>query len=87
MNTKRNQTRLRVRAPLVPALVVALALLSACSDGGGTDNGGGDGIPTATVDEFSAWAASRSSDDEAEPLNVDGLSPPTSDSVEPMPIG
>jgi hypothetical protein len=87
MNVNQLHKRPAMPAQLsLPMLVMALALLSACGDGSGIDNGGNnDGaIPTATVDEFSKWAATRSPDDGAEPLVVDGLSPPTSDTVEPI---
>jgi hypothetical protein len=86
MTAMRIHTRPRVLALSLPMLLIALALLSACGDGGGIDNGGnsGGGIPTATVDEFSAWVASRAPDDASEPLVVDGLSPPVSDTTEPM---
>jgi hypothetical protein len=74
------------QALALPLVIVLAMLLSACGDSGGVDNGGnnGGGIPTATVDEFSTWTATRLSDDQAEPLDVDGLSPPTSDTTEPL---
>jgi hypothetical protein len=76
------------RTGLGVALVVAL-LASACGSGGNYDDGGAndDGIPTATVDEFSTWVASRDADDTAEPLDVSRTQPPTSESAEPLPLG
>ena len=89
MNAMQIQARPRAIALSLPLLLAALTLLSACG-GGGDDNGGGDqggGIPTASVEEFSKWAAGHTPDDQAEPFGVDGLSPPTSESAEPTVMG
>jgi hypothetical protein len=72
--------------------LVAAWLASACGSGGTYDDGDGvggndNGIPTATVDEFSTWVASRDADDTAEPLDVSRTQPPTSESAEPLPLG
>ncbi len=66
--------------------MTVVALLGACGSNGSNDDGGGGndagGIPVASVDEFTAWAKSREEKDDIEPLDVDGLEPPTSDVAE-----
>jgi hypothetical protein len=59
---------------------ILAAGLTAC---GGKPNDS-DSIPTATVGDFSQWVGSRPSDDGAEPLEVDTVLPPTSETAEPV---
>ena len=58
--------------------IVATSLV-AC---GGKPNA--DTIPTESASEFSAWVGSRSLDDVAEPRDLEGVAPPSSDTEEPI---
>lgn len=71
------------------ASLAAAALLAAC--GGGSDGPAAvaDTVPasaTASPEAFTRYAASLPEDDRREPLRVDGLMPPTSETAEPLPI-
>lgn len=67
--------------PRTMALAALLAAgLAAC--GGKPDEG--NTIPTATVGDFSQWVGSRPADESAEPLDVEGVLPPTSETAEPV---
>ncbi len=64
------------------------ALLTACGGGQGVDEEATT-VPasaTATPEVFTRYAAELPPDEQREPLNVDGLSPPTSETTEPSPI-
>lgn len=66
----------------------AIALLSAC--GGSSYEPVADGeVPTSATNSpqaYSAYAGSLAADDRAEPLNVDKVTPPTSETAEPADI-
>ena len=66
----------------LPAL--ALITLAACS--GKTDDPTATGIPVATVADYSNYVGSRSDDNAVEPLAVDDLMPPTSETDEPIDV-
>jgi hypothetical protein len=65
-----------------------LAGLAAC--GGGTDAGppaAGNTVPasaTASPEAFSSYAGSIKADDQAEPLNLEKVEAPTSETAEPI---
>ena len=66
----------------------AIVLLAAC--GGGSDGPVADGeVPSSATDSpqaYSAYAGSLAANDSAEPLNVDKVTPPTSETAEPVDI-
>lgn len=73
-----------------PWAVLGLAglLLAGCGGGHGGDPVA-DRIPpsaTASPEAFTQYLASLPADDGAEPLAVDGLEPPTSETAEPLPV-
>jgi hypothetical protein len=75
------------------ALVAALAAgLAACGGSGGGDTppvADSNTVPataTASAEAFTGYAAGLAEDDRREPLNVDGLVPPTSETAEPLPV-
>lgn len=69
----------------------AVALLAGCGGGGGNGDTveapvGTQGVPasaTASPKAFSSYVASLPADDRAEPLDLDGVMPPTSETAEP----
>lgn len=74
---------------LAAVLGAASLLLSAC--GGGSDGvvPVPDTVPTsasATPEAFTQYAATLPEDDQREPLKVDELVPPTSETAEPAPV-
>ncbi len=66
----------------LPAM--ALITLAACS--GKTDDPAAGGIPVATVVDYSNYVGSRSDDNTGEPLEVDDVMPPTSETAEPIDV-
>jgi ABC-type glycerol-3-phosphate transport system substrate-binding protein len=77
--------------PFLLAALGAAALLAAC--GGGSDGAvpvtAPDTVPasaTASPATFTQYVAMQATDDQREPLAVDGLTPPTSDTAEPLPV-
>lgn len=75
------------RAPLAVALALALA---ACGSNGGGDDAAAEAatqVPAsagANVATYVGYVGSLPADDEREPLGVDAVEPPTSDSEEPL---
>jgi hypothetical protein len=69
---------------------VAVLLLSAC---GGGDDGtmpATDAVPAnalVSARAFSAYTGALPANDSAEPLSLDGVEPPTSETDEPMDLG
>lgn len=78
---------------LALAVLLASGALAAC---GGSDDDGpavepppAQSIPPearATAAGFTAWAAARPADDQADPLRVDDFVPPESETDEPAPL-
>lgn len=75
------------------ALAATLGALAACGGGGGYDDGGAPGgsggVPpsaTASVTAFVQYLAALAMREAEEPLSVDGVTPPTSDTDEPVPL-
>jgi uncharacterized lipoprotein YmbA len=68
--------------------LAAAALLAACGGGHGTVEvlGAVPASATAAPDAFTRYVAALPEDEQREPLNVDGLVPPTSEMAEPEPI-
>lgn len=71
---------------LLSATALFVALLAGC--GGGDDGSTADaGVPSsalASTDDFSRYVGSLQADDRAEPVSLDRLVPPVSDSAEPV---
>ena len=75
----------------VTLMTAAVALLTGCGGGGGNGDtveapAGTQGVPasaTASPKAFSTYVASLPADDRAEPLDLDGVMPPTSETAEP----
>lgn len=69
--------------------IATAALLSAC---GGDDDGvmpATDAVPASALvsaQAFSAYAGSVTANDQAEPLSLDGVEPPTSETDEPIDV-
>jgi hypothetical protein len=73
----------------LPAALAVAGLLAAC--GGGSDGLGAvaDTVPasaTASPEAFTEYAAALPENDRREPLRLDGLVPPTSETAEPVPV-
>lgn len=69
-------------------VAVAALLLTACGAGHAPEPVR-DAVPpgaTASPAAFTQFVASLAEDDRSEPLNVDGLMPPTSETDEPLPV-
>jgi len=67
--------------------VAVLALLSACGGGDGVALPVDDRVPASALVSaraFSAYAGSVPLDDRAEPLSLDGVEPPTTETGEPL---
>ena len=76
---------------LAGAMLALLALLAGCGGSGG-DGDIAEAPPeaqrvpasaTASVKAFTTYVASLPPDDRAEPLDLDGVTPPTSETAEP----
>ncbi len=70
------------------AALAAAAVLAACG-GGREAEEEATAVPasaSAAPDVFTRYAADLPADERREPLSVDGLTPPTSESTEPEPI-
>ena len=76
--------------PLMAALASAV-LLAACGGSGSDDD---EAAPSNTVpasaqasaEAYTAFAAAQPEDDQREPLTLDGVVPPTSETAEPAPL-
>lgn len=69
------------------AAMVLLATLSACGGGDDTVPTVPDQVPASALvsaQAFSTYAGSLPLDDRAEPLSLDGIEPPTSETEEPI---
>ena len=69
-----------------------LSLLAACGGGGSgpVDTTAANEVPasaTASPEAYSRYVGSLATDDRAEPLNVENVVPPTSESAEPISVG
>lgn len=76
--------------PTLPRGALTLALLftlAACGGGGSDARPGDDAIPVASIDEFTAFVGARKADESSEPLSLEALMPPTSETAEPIEIG
>lgn len=62
----------------------AWVLLAAC--GGDPSPVSGATIPTGSVVEFTGYVAAQPNDDRSEPVDVDGVLPPTSETAEPVDV-
>lgn len=60
---------------------MAWALLAAC--GGDPAPGANGAIPVGSVGEFTGFVASQSANDTSEPVDVESVLPPTSETAEP----
>lgn len=70
--------------------VAMLTLLSACGGGDDMVVPVADAVPAsalASAQAFSAYAGSAPPDDRAEPLGLDSVEPPTSETDEPVEVG
>lgn len=70
-------------------LLAAAAALAACGGGGGDDTPASDTVPpaaTASPQAFTGYVGSLPADDTREPLKLDGVLPPVSDTDEPAPL-
>ncbi len=88
MNTPLTQVPARaLRRALGSAALVAAATLSACGgDPAANEPEVIPSLPAATSLEFSQYVSKRLPDDTAEPLEVEAVSPPTSESEEPIDV-
>lgn len=71
---------------ILPAAALALA---ACGGGGGHDAPVSDTVPpaaTASPRAFTGYVGALPADDTGEPLKLDGVLPPASDTDEPAPL-
>lgn len=71
-------------------LLAATAALAACGGGGGNDAPvATDTVPpaaTASPQAYTSYVGSLPADDSGEPLKLDGVLPPASDTDEPTPL-
>jgi hypothetical protein len=87
-----NTNHLHVPAPGLRTVAHAAALsavlmLSACGgDPAAADPDAIPSAPAATSMEFSQFVSKRMADDVAEPLDVEAVTPPTSESEEPIDV-
>ena len=76
------------------SLLFAAALLTACGGGGSSSNSnsedsGPETVPAAAIaspEAFTQYLAARSDDERREPVAIDALVPPTSETAEPLPV-
>jgi hypothetical protein len=71
-------------------LLAATAAVAACGGGGGNDSPAvTDTVPpaaTASPQAYTGFVGSLAADDTGEPLKLDGVLPPASDTDEPAPL-
>lgn len=72
----------------IPLALLAGALLTACGGGGGDGaaSAGTDEVPTyatTTAEAFTTYTTSLPEEDRIEPLTLDSVVPPTSETAEP----
>jgi hypothetical protein len=73
--------KMRILCFAMPALLA----LGACGDSSSTtDPVPGDGVPVDTVEAFSGYVGSLSTDETSEPMLIDTVKPPTSETAEPI---
>jgi hypothetical protein len=78
-----------MKTRLLVAAGLAAAISAACGGGDAPAAMSDNRVPasaTASVEAFSAYTASLAVDDAAEPLIVDGVEPPLSDTTEPVAV-
>lgn len=81
-----------MNAKLCMAAAAALLALAACGGGGSDDTPIANDettVPSSALESlvsFTSWLGSRQANDVKEPLLMDGVLPPTSDSAEPVDI-
>lgn len=81
-----------MKATHIVSAALALLFLSACGGGGGNDDrpvAEEDTVPAsalATSQSFSEWLGKRASNDVKEPLTMDGVLPPMSETDEPIDV-
>ncbi len=72
------------------SMLFAAALLTACGGGGGhSEDSGPETVPAAAIaspEAFTQYLAARSDDERREPVAIDDLMPPTSETDEPLPV-
>lgn len=85
--------RKHIAAGTALSMLFAAALLAACGGGGGDDHSGDSALPetvpasaTASPEAFTQYLAARTDDEQREPIVVDDLVPPTSETAEPLPV-
>lgn len=67
------------------ACLLAVGALSACGSSY-DDDVSSTAIPVGTTAEFSGYVGSRAADDTGEPVDIDTLMPPTSETAEPIDV-
>ena len=73
------------------SLLFAAALLTACGGGSSSnsEDSGPETVPAAAIaspEAFTQYLAARSDDERREPVAIDDLMPPTSETDEPLPV-
>lgn len=73
------------------SLLFAAALLTACGGGSSSnsEDSGPETVPAAAIaspEAFTQYLAARSDDERREPVAIDALVPPTSETAEPLPV-
>lgn len=80
---------MRTQLTSIPLALLAGALLTACGGGGGGGGGGSadiDAVPayaTTTPEAFTTFTTSLPEEERIEPLTLDDIVPPTSETAEP----
>ena len=64
----------------------ALAVVALAGCGSSNDDGAGAAIPVGSSTEFSTFVGSRTADDLSEPVDIETLLPPTSETAEPIDV-